>query len=103
MPNFLIQECNVDAGDEFYRDLFSPMPQIEKGSLILPEAPGLGIELNDAEHGRIDFPAVLDDQEVYYCWELGEPEVGMWRLRNEDFDMRRSLAMPSAAGPTGGE
>ncbi len=47
ITNFLIQECNVDVEDPFNTDLFSPMPTIEDGHLILRETPGLGIELNE--------------------------------------------------------
>ena len=47
IPNFLIQECNVDVEDPYYRDLFDPMPVIENGYLALPDRPGLGIELNE--------------------------------------------------------
>jgi galactonate dehydratase len=47
IPNFLIQECNVDVEDPFYRDLFDPMPTIRNGYLELPDAPGLGIGLRE--------------------------------------------------------
>ncbi|MSU73326.1 MAG: mandelate racemase/muconate lactonizing enzyme family protein [Opitutus sp.] len=48
IPNFLIQECNVDFESEFVRDLFLGLPVIENGHLLLPEKPGLGIEFNEA-------------------------------------------------------
>ena len=35
-----------------------------------------GIVVRDVDRGLIDFPAVIDEQEVYLCWELGEDEVG---------------------------
>jgi hypothetical protein len=37
-----------------------------------------GIVLRDIDRGLVDFPAVIDGQEVYLCWELGEDEVGYW-------------------------
>ena len=37
-----------------------------------------GIVLRDIDRGLVDFPAVLDGEEVYLCWELGEDEVGYW-------------------------
>lgn len=48
IPNFLIQECNVDFESEFVRDLFSGLPVIENGYLLVPDKPGLGIEFNEA-------------------------------------------------------
>ena len=37
-----------------------------------------GIVLRDIDRGLVDFPAVIDDREVYLCWELGEDEIGFW-------------------------
>lgn len=46
VPNFLIQE-HFDAFNEpWTRDLVSWSPEIKDGKLSLPEAPGLGIELD---------------------------------------------------------
>jgi len=47
IPNFLIQECNVDFQSTFVKDLFFDLPAIENGSLLLPEKPGLGIGFNE--------------------------------------------------------
>jgi len=47
ISNFLIQECNVDFKDSMIRDLFNPLPEIRDGHLIMPDLPGLGIELNE--------------------------------------------------------
>ncbi len=47
IPNFLIQECNVNVEDPFFNDLLHPMPTIKDGYLELPDRPGLGIELNE--------------------------------------------------------
>lgn len=47
ISNFLIQECNVDIEDSFLNELFSPMPVIKDGFLIMPDKPGLGIEFNE--------------------------------------------------------
>jgi hypothetical protein len=37
-----------------------------------------GIVLRDIDRGLVDFPALLEDREIYLCWELGEDEVGYW-------------------------
>jgi hypothetical protein len=37
-----------------------------------------GIVLRDIDRGLVDFPALIDEREVYLCWELGEEEVGYW-------------------------
>ena len=55
VPNFLIQECNVDFDSEFVRDLFIGRPRIEGGHLLLPDKPGLGIEFNEAAAAKYPF------------------------------------------------
>jgi hypothetical protein len=37
-----------------------------------------GIVLRDIDRGLVDFPALIDEREVYLCWELGEDEVDFW-------------------------
>lgn len=49
------------------------------------------IELRDINTGLIDFPAVVDGEEAYLCWRLGEAEVGYWHSREEGFPGRRPL------------
>jgi galactonate dehydratase len=47
VPNFLIQECNVDFGSRFIQDLFPDPPLIRNGYLILEDKPGLGVTFNE--------------------------------------------------------
>jgi galactonate dehydratase len=47
IPNFLIQECNVDLNSQCVRDVIVNPPRIENGFLTLPDLPGLGAELNE--------------------------------------------------------
>ena len=54
IPNFLIQECNCFPYDEVARSILSPLPVIRDGFLELPEAPGIGIELD--EQAAVEFP-----------------------------------------------
>lgn len=62
IPNFLIQECNVDLEAPMARDLLNPLPRIEAGYLHLPDRPGLGIELN--EEAARDYPPLPYDRPV---------------------------------------
>ncbi len=47
VPNFLIQECNIDLEEQIVKDCFTGLPVVENGYLQLPNRPGLGIELNE--------------------------------------------------------
>jgi hypothetical protein len=50
-----------------------------------------GIVLRDIDRGLIDFPALLDDREIYLCWELGEDEVAHWHELESGYGERRPL------------
>ncbi|MDQ4142475.1 MAG: DUF2203 domain-containing protein [Actinomycetota bacterium] len=49
------------------------------------------LELRDVSTGLVDFPAVIDGEEAWLCWRLGEPEVAYWHPRTTGFDDRRPL------------
>ncbi len=49
------------------------------------------IELRDVSTGLIDFPSVIDGDDAYLCWRLGEAEVAYWHRRDEGFPGRRPL------------
>ena len=47
--------------------------------------------VRDLERGLIDFPSLLDGDEVYLCWLLDEPSVGHWHAVEAGFGGRRPL------------
>jgi hypothetical protein len=50
-----------------------------------------GIVIRDVERGLIDFPAILDDEEVYLCWELDEEQVSWWHHLDAGYGGRQPL------------
>lgn len=60
----------------------------------------LGVLPHDANTGAVDFPAEIEGQDVFLCWELDEPEVAHWRP--VDDEQRRPLA-PEISGAVGGD
>ena len=62
--------------------------EVRRLLLTLQEA---GIVVRDIERGLIDFPALIDDREVYLCWELGEDEVAWWHELDAGYRGRQSL------------
>ena len=36
------------------------------------------IQIKDLDRGLIDFPAILDGQEVFLCWEQDEEDIEFW-------------------------
>lgn len=57
-----------------------------------------GCVLKDLDVGLLDFPAVIDDEEVYLCWRLGEERIRFWHRQDEGFSGRRPL-VPGDLGP----
>jgi len=51
----------------------------------------LGVELQDAVNGEVDFRTQIDGHEALYCWKLGEPEVFHWHTEEDGFAGRQSL------------
>ena len=50
-----------------------------------------GIVLRDIDRGLVDFPALLEDREIYLCWELGEDEVSYWHDLESGYRGREPL------------
>lgn len=49
------------------------------------------LELRDVSTGLVDFPGRIDDEDVWLCWRLGEPEVAYWHPKDTGFADRRPL------------
>jgi hypothetical protein len=56
-----------------------------------------GCVVKDLEAGLLDFPAVIDNQEVYLCWRLGEERIRFYHRQDEGFAGRKPLD-PSDTG-----
>jgi hypothetical protein len=39
----------------------------------------------------VDFPALREGEEVYFCWKLGEERIGYWHGLEEGFAGRKPL------------
>ena len=55
----------------------------------------LGVVLRDLEMGLVDFPSLMDDEEVCLCWKAGETQVRFWHGLSEGHADRK----PLSAGP----
>lgn len=49
IPNFLIQECFDDFLVPWAHDIMQGVPHVQNGYLEVSDAPGIGVELNEAE------------------------------------------------------
>ena len=49
------------------------------------------LEVRDISQGLVDFPTVVDGEDAWLCWRLGEPEVAYWHSQDTGFANRRPL------------
>ena len=50
-----------------------------------------GCVVKDLEIGLLDFPARIDDQDVYLCWRLGEDRIRFYHRQDEGFTGRKPI------------
>ena len=50
-----------------------------------------GIEVKDVSRGLVDFPHLRDDEEVFLCWELEEPDIRFWHRIEDGYAGREPL------------
>jgi hypothetical protein len=50
-----------------------------------------GCLVKDLDIGLIDFPTLLQGEEVYLCWKLGEAGIGFWHGVHEGFRGRKPI------------
>jgi hypothetical protein len=50
-----------------------------------------GCLIKDLEIGLLDFPAIIDNEEVYLCWKVGEDRIRFYHRQDEGFAGRKPL------------
>lgn len=50
-----------------------------------------GIQVKDIDIGLIDFPALMDGEEVLLCWKQGEPSIIHYHGLHDGFSGRKPL------------
>ena len=58
-----------------------------------------GCVVKDIDVGLLDFPALVNNEEVYLCWRLGEDRIRFWHRQDEGFAGRKPLN-PHDPGPS---
>ena len=70
----VLRQPHLDGG------MNSPMldRKIQRLCECLEHIESLGGFLKDLDRGIIDFPALFEDREVFFCWLHGEPCIRRW-------------------------
>ena len=58
-----------------------------------------GCVVKDLDQGLVDFPAVVNDEQAYLCWKLGEDRIRYWHHADEGFAGRKPIE-PDVGPPT---
>jgi hypothetical protein len=64
---------------------------VESLKTALERIQATGCVVKDLEMGLLDFPAIVDNQEVYLCWRLGEERIRFWHRQDEGFAGRKPI------------
>jgi hypothetical protein len=57
-----------------------------------------GCVIKDLDLGLLDFPSIIDNEEVYLCWKLGEDRIRYYHRQDEGFAGRKPID-PRDPGP----
>jgi hypothetical protein len=57
-----------------------------------------GCLIKDLDVGLLDFPSIIDNEEVYLCWKLGEDRIRYYHRPDEGYGGRKPLD-PRDLGP----
>ena len=60
-------------------------------SYHITEIETVGCLMKDFSNGLIDFPALQNGREVYFCWKFGEDRVSHWHEVDSGFDDRKNI------------
>ena len=97
----LARETGVElaslAPEELMRQRPAARALVEELDGIVAEIEASGAHLKDVQLGLVDFPAELNGELVYLCWQFGEPEVAFWHRIEDGFAGRQPL--PGAPRP----
>lgn len=65
---------------------------VEKLKALIENIQQSGCLVKDLDMGLVDFPALLNNEEVYLCWKLGEPRIDFWHGVTEGFAGRKRIS-----------
>jgi hypothetical protein len=58
-----------------------------------------GCVVKDLDMGLLDFPARLNNEDIYLCWRLGEDRIRFYHRQDEGFAGRKPLDPSDRGGP----
>ncbi len=92
----LIQRIMMMGGITVDQMSVEGMKQMRQSSMerlktALNEISETGVLVKDLDTGLVDFPTLLQGEEVYICWRLEEPDITHWHSVHEGVEGRRRI------------
>jgi hypothetical protein len=84
----MLEKSVGNGGSRKAGELLELFRQFEQ---LLKELQSFGCELKGLEQGLIDFPAIIQNRQVYLCWQYNEPEILYWHDLEAGFAGRQPL------------
>lgn len=85
----------LERGEPVLDDIASLQQQLDhttrEFTSVLARLEAIGCILRDLEVGLVDFPARVDDTELYLCWRLGEEGIQYWHGMDEGYAGRKPI------------
>ena len=89
-----------------YSDLVKKKTERDQASAEIDEAISkiqeTGCLVKDIDEGLVDFPSMIEGQEAYLCWKLGERRIEYWHGLEEGFAGRKRIGGGSSEAPPSG-
>lgn len=58
---------------------------------LLAEFQRRQIFIKDIQRGLVDFPSLLDEREIFFCWEMGEEDILFWHELEAGYAGRKAI------------
>ena len=82
--------CEINP-DEIARKKMQRISLIHSIEETITRIQSSGCLVKDLDIGLLDFPALLDGEEVFLCWKLGESKIEWWHSQQEGYAGRRRI------------
>jgi hypothetical protein len=84
------QQTGVAAESQFELEASMEFLQME-AKTVADSIRMKGAELKDVDTGLVDFPAMINGEEVLLCWRMGETQIEYFHSPQDGFQGRKRL------------
>ncbi|MFC0560172.1 DUF2203 domain-containing protein [Halalkalibacter alkalisediminis] len=90
MKNAVTQKLQTDTELIFMKESELEFMELE-AQLYLSNIHSLGVQLKSIDLGLLDFPALINGEDVLLCWKQGEAEITHYHGATDGYSGRKKL------------